>query len=112
MYFYLFYRIHGLQSGKTLKIFRGHTSYVNTAIYAEGGKRVISGSSDGTIRVWDAKSTDCLLSFSPASATAIADVILSLLCCVVCVVSRFLSSPHPPFFKSYLMTRFSTILLF
>jgi WD40 repeat-containing protein SMU1 len=29
------HRIHGLKSGKTLKIFRGHSSYVNAAIYSE-----------------------------------------------------------------------------
>lgn len=33
-------RIHGLKSGKTLKIFRGHTSFVNDVIWGTNGKQV------------------------------------------------------------------------
>ena len=35
------YRIHGLKSGKTLKEFRGHTSFVNNAEFAADGHHVI-----------------------------------------------------------------------
>ena len=58
-------RCHGIKSGKLLKEFRGHTSYVNRAIYSADGSRVISVSSDSTVKVWDAKSCDCLATFSP-----------------------------------------------
>ncbi len=44
-------RIHGLKSGKTLKELRGHTSYVNSVCYAAEGTRVVTGSSDGVLRV-------------------------------------------------------------
>ncbi len=44
-------RIHGIKSGKTLKIFRGHTSYVNEAIYSVDNTKIYTGSSDGTIKV-------------------------------------------------------------
>lgn len=44
-------RIHGLKSGKTLKEFRGHTSYVNDAIFTSDGGRVITASSDGSVKV-------------------------------------------------------------
>ena len=44
-------RVHGLLSGKLLKEFRGHTSYVNTAVYNATGHRVLTGSSDGTMKV-------------------------------------------------------------
>lgn len=55
--------MHGIKSGKMLKEFRGHTSYVNSAIYSHDGSQVISASSDATVRVWDAKSCDCTLVF-------------------------------------------------
>eukprot|EP00850_Spirogloea_muscicola_P007843 SM000040S14855 [mRNA] locus=s40:832903:838014:+ [translate_table: standard] len=79
-------RIHGLKSGKTLKEFRGHSSYVNDAIYTSDGGRVVTASSDGTVKVlclkdmgaeaslavqhkaatvWDAKSADCLQTLKP-----------------------------------------------
>lgn len=44
-------RIHGLKSGKMLKEFRGHTSYVNYAIFTNDGGRVITASSDCTVKV-------------------------------------------------------------
>lgn len=33
-------RVHGLKSGKMLKEFRGHTSYVNEAIWSADGSQV------------------------------------------------------------------------
>lgn len=44
-------RIHGLKSGKTLKMFRGHTSFVNDCLYSNEGTRVVTCSSDGTVKV-------------------------------------------------------------
>ena len=44
-------RIHGLKSGKTLKEFRGHSSYVNHAIFSNDGSRIITASSDCTVKV-------------------------------------------------------------
>lgn len=44
-------RMHGLKSGKTLKEFRGHTSFVNDAIFTTDAHNVISASSDGTVKV-------------------------------------------------------------
>jgi WD40 repeat-containing protein SMU1 len=59
--------VHGLKSGKMLKEFRGHTSYVNDAIYSPDGSQVISCSSDATVRVWDSKSCDCIHVFRYAN---------------------------------------------
>ena len=44
-------RIHGLKSGKTLKEFRGHTSFVNMAVYLPDTHNILSASSDGTVKV-------------------------------------------------------------
>ena len=49
--FYIWYRIHGLKSGKLLKEFRGHSSYVNDAVFTNDGARVITASSDCTVKV-------------------------------------------------------------
>lgn len=68
-------RIHGLKSAKTLKEFRGHTSFVNTAIYSQDGRQVITGSSDGNLKIWSTKTTECLSTFNPkmqATATGLA----------------------------------------
>ena len=58
--------MHGLKSGKMLKEFVGHTSYVNDAIYSPDGSQIISAASDSTVRVWDAKSCEELRAFKYA----------------------------------------------
>lgn len=62
-------RVHGLKSGKMLKEFRGHTSYVNGAMYSADGSQVISCSSDATVRIWDAKTCEQLHAFRPPQAS-------------------------------------------
>jgi hypothetical protein len=44
-------RIHGLKSGKTLKEFRGHTSFVNDAKFSADGDTLATASSDGSVKV-------------------------------------------------------------
>lgn len=59
-------RLHGLQSVSTLRQFTGHTSYVTSAVfYGSDGNRVLTGSTDGHIKFWDARTGDCLITFSP-----------------------------------------------
>lgn len=55
--------LHGLKSGKMLKEFRGHTSFVNEAAFSPDGHHVLSASSDGSVKVWSLKTTECLSTF-------------------------------------------------
>jgi len=60
-------RVHGLRSGRQLKQFLGHESYVNDVIYSQDCNSIISCSSDGTVKVWLVKSTDCVATFKPSN---------------------------------------------
>ncbi|KAG9260026.1 WD40 repeat-containing protein SMU1-like [Astyanax mexicanus] len=53
-------RIHGLKSGKMLKEFRGHASCINDITFSHNGHYIISASADGSVKVWNAKTTDCI----------------------------------------------------
>ena len=52
-------RLLGLTSGGTLRSFSGHSSFINSVAYF-GAHLALSGSSDGTVRVWDTRSTTVL----------------------------------------------------
>lgn len=74
-------RVHGLKSGKMLKEMRGHTSYVNDAAWGpDGSSTLISASSDATVRVWDAKTCECLQAFRCGAV-----VVCIRVCVCVCV---------------------------
>jgi WD40 repeat-containing protein SMU1 len=51
-------KIHGMNSGKALKTFRGHTSFVNCCVFSSDESKVISGSSDGTVKIWNVKTSE------------------------------------------------------
>ena len=38
---FVVFRIHGLKSGKTLKEFRGHTSFVNDSVFTHDGHNIV-----------------------------------------------------------------------
>lgn len=61
-------RIHGIRSGRQLKQFTGHESYVHKAIYSQDNSHIISCSTDGTVKVWNVKSADCVHSFVPTTS--------------------------------------------
>eukprot|EP01071_Lankesteria_metandrocarpae_P009094 Lankesteria_metandrocarpae@DN5134_c0_g1_i1.p1 len=58
-------RIHGIRTGRSMGVFRGHEAYVTTAIYNADGTNVITGSSDGKVKIWDSRSFECLHTLSP-----------------------------------------------
>lgn len=67
-----FFNRHFLGSDLT---FYGHISSVSSAVFTHDGSKVISGSNDGTIRVWNAKTGQELRSFNgfqPSGVSAIA----------------------------------------
>jgi WD40 repeat protein len=42
-------------------VFEGHTSLVTSVAFSQDGKRIVSGSSDKTIRVWDAETGEVVV---------------------------------------------------
>lgn len=63
-------REFSLRSSRLLKEFRGHTSFVNSCHYnvpREKSVRVVTTSADGTTRIWDSKSAECMFILRPLS---------------------------------------------
>lgn len=62
-------REFGLRTAKMLKEFTGHSSYVSCCAYSTGTSKplVVTGSGDGTVRLFDRKSLDVLRIFRPVS---------------------------------------------
>jgi WD40 repeat protein/predicted Ser/Thr protein kinase len=46
-------RVSSRRDGQLLHVLRGHSDAVNVVKFTPGGNRVVSGSEDGTLRVWD-----------------------------------------------------------
>ncbi|VDN29808.1 unnamed protein product [Gongylonema pulchrum] len=68
---FYYYRVHGLKSGKCLKELRGHSNFVNDAKYTEDGHMCVSASSDGTVRVWNLKTCECISTVRVAGDTKV-----------------------------------------
>lgn len=51
-----------------LKEFRGHNSFVNEVIFTQDGHNILSASSDGTVKVWSIKTTECVHTFKSFGA--------------------------------------------
>ncbi|CAF1398022.1 unnamed protein product [Adineta steineri] len=66
-----FIRIHGLKSGKSIKEFRGHVSFVNNAIFTIDNHNVLSASSDGSVKLWSMKTSECTSTFKSFGSTDI-----------------------------------------
>ncbi|CAO3591772.1 unnamed protein product [Absidia cylindrospora] len=71
-------KIHEIKSGKLVKEFKGHTSFINSVAYINGDLNIISASSDGTIKIWDSGSTECLSTITPSSTTLAVQLVLPL----------------------------------
>ena len=64
-------RMHGLKSGKLIKEFVGHTSFVNDVVFSFDTHCLLSASSDGTIKLWNIKTTECINTFKSLSSSNI-----------------------------------------
>jgi len=42
------------QTGQETLTLKGHAGWVNSVAFSPDGKHLVSGSADGTIKVWDA----------------------------------------------------------
>lgn len=56
--------ILGMKSGRILKELRGHSSYVNCAIWLDENS-VLSGSHDGSVKLWDLNRIECISTSYP-----------------------------------------------
>lgn len=74
IYNFRFFRIHGLKSGKLLKEFIGHSSFVNDAQFSNDSHHIISASSDGTIKIWNIKTTECMNTFKSFGGAGTNDI--------------------------------------
>jgi WD40 repeat-containing protein SMU1 len=81
------FKLHGLVSGRMLREYRGHQSQCMIASFCREDVNIVSGSSDGEIRLWNATTTECILRIaaavnysttSPSRAGAVAVILPSV----------------------------------
>lgn len=58
-------KLVGLKSDAVMRVYRGHRSFVNSAIFSKSQQQVLTASSDTTVRLWDAKTAECLFTLKP-----------------------------------------------
>jgi WD40 repeat-containing protein SMU1 len=71
--------ILGLKSGRILKEFRGHTSYVNSALWIDESL-ILSGGHDGSLKVWDVQRVECVFSLIPTGEQALSPPPIRSIC--------------------------------
>ena len=65
-----------LATRKERFLFKGHTSRISSLVFSSDGKRMVTGSADGTVKMWDPNSGLALATFQ-AGAGKIFSVAIS-----------------------------------
>mmetsp|Transcript_15579 Transcript_15579/g.25803 ORF Transcript_15579/g.25803 Transcript_15579/m.25803 type:complete len:354 (-) Transcript_15579:55-1116(-) len=59
-----------LSSSQHIGVFQGHRQYLHCIACLPNKKQIITGSEDGTVRIWDTRSFECLYVLDPYRGTA------------------------------------------
>ncbi|KAJ1400685.1 WD40/YVTN repeat-like-containing domain superfamily [Sesbania bispinosa] len=55
-----------VETGKVKMVFKGHSDYLHCIVARNSSDQIITGSEDGTARIWDCKSGKCIQTINPA----------------------------------------------
>nr|KYP57566.1 THO complex subunit 6 isogeny [Cajanus cajan] len=55
-----------VETGKVKMVFKGHTDYLHCIVARNSSNQIVTGSEDGTARIWDCKSGKCTQVIDPA----------------------------------------------
>ncbi|KAM4124126.1 hypothetical protein ACB094_01G208700 [Castanea mollissima] len=58
-----------VETGKLKVVFKGHSDYLHSIVARNSANQIITGSEDGTARIWDCKSGKCIQVIDPAENT-------------------------------------------
>ena len=53
-----------VETGQPIRIFEGHTNWVNIVVFSPDGQRALSGSNDDTLIMWDVSTGEPLHIFA------------------------------------------------
>ncbi|BBH08250.1 eukaryotic translation initiation factor 4A1 [Prunus dulcis] len=58
-----------VESGQVKMTFKGHSDYLHSIVARNSTNQIITGSEDGTARIWDCRSGKCVQVYEPAKGT-------------------------------------------
>nr|POE63991.1 tho complex subunit 6 [Quercus suber] len=70
-----------VETGKLKVVFKGHSDYLHCIVARNSANQIITGSEDGTARIWDCKSGKCIQVINPAENTKLK----GFFSCVSCI---------------------------